>query len=38
MAAYLAEQSAAGLGCVVGGTAWDFSSTRRVSAASSICS
>ncbi|WP_233310170.1 bifunctional RecB family nuclease/DEAD/DEAH box helicase [Microbacterium sp. Au-Mic1] len=30
MAAYLAEQSAAGLGCVVGGTAWDFSSTRRV--------
>ena len=30
MAAYLAEQRAAGLGCVVGGTAWDFSSTRRV--------
>lgn len=30
MAGYLAEQHAAGLGCVVGGTAWDFSNTRRV--------
>ena len=30
MAGYLAEQASAGRGCVVGGTAWDFSSTRRV--------
>ncbi|VXB31471.1 RecBCD enzyme subunit RecD [Microbacterium sp. 8M] len=30
MAGYLAEQRAAGLGCVVGGTAWDFSNTKRV--------
>ncbi|SFR74280.1 uncharacterized protein SAMN04488591_3342 [Microbacterium azadirachtae] len=30
MAGYLAEQAAAGVGCVVGGTAWDFSNTRRV--------
>jgi len=30
LAAYLAEQAAAGLGCVVGGTAWDFSNTKRV--------
>lgn len=30
MAGYLAEQGSAGRGCVVGGTAWDFSSTRRV--------
>ncbi|MBS1699647.1 MAG: TM0106 family RecB-like putative nuclease, partial [Actinobacteria bacterium] len=30
MAGYLAEQRAAGVGCVVGGTAWDFSNTKRV--------
>lgn len=30
MSAYLAEQRSAGLGCVVGGTAWDFSNTKRV--------
>ena len=30
MAAYLAEHGPAGDGCVVGGTAWDFSNTRRV--------
>ncbi|GAA4479211.1 TM0106 family RecB-like putative nuclease [Microbacterium panaciterrae] len=31
LAGYLAEHtSAAGVGCVVGGTAWDFSNTKRV--------
>lgn len=30
MAGYLAEQRATEVGCVVGGTAWDFSNTKRV--------